>query len=81
MQIVNGSAMARVWVLFEHVDNLPLVHYQMLAKEIQMVQQQYIIAELGDLDVQRTLFSKGIHIAENRAAAREALVASASALA
>lgn len=51
MQIVNGAAMARFWVFFEHMDNLPLLSYQILAKEIQMVQQQYIIAELSQSDL------------------------------
>lgn len=36
-----------------------------------MVQQQYIIAELGDYDVvaERTLMSKGMHLEENKGAA------------
>jgi hypothetical protein len=75
MQVINGGAMARFWVFFEHLDNLPLVHYQLLVKEIQMVQQQYIIAELGDRDLLSAgnLISQGLHISENKAGAREAL--------
>lgn len=48
MQVINGAAMARFWVFLEHLDNLPLVNFQIIIKEIQMVQQQYIIAELND---------------------------------
>ena len=39
MQVINGAAMAKFWVFFEHLDNLPLVHFQIVMKEIQMVQQ------------------------------------------
>lgn len=80
MQVINGAAMARFWVFFEHLDNLPLLHFQVLLKEIQMVQQQYIIAELGDRDLagEGNLFGQGIHISENKAAAREALTQPAS---
>lgn len=38
MQIINGAAMAKFWVFFEHLDNLPLVSFQIVLKEIQMVQ-------------------------------------------
>ena len=27
MQVINGAAMARFWVFFEHLDNLPLVNF------------------------------------------------------
>lgn len=71
MQVINGAAMAKFWVFFEHLDNLPLVNFQIVVKEIQMVQQQYIIAELGDYDVaaETAIMSKGLHINENRAGA------------
>jgi len=75
MQVINGAAMARFWVFFEHLDSLPLVHFQIVVKEIQMVQQQYIIAELGDRDLMAdgNLMSKGIHITANKSAAKETL--------
>lgn len=38
MQVINGAAMAKFWVFFEHLDNLPLVNFQIVVKEIQMVQ-------------------------------------------
>jgi len=67
--------MARFWVFFEHLDNLPLVNFQIVIKEIQMVQQQYIIAELGDYDLTSNgnTTGKGIHIDENKAEAKEDL--------
>lgn len=37
MQVINGAAMAKFWVFFEHLDNLPLVNFQIFIKEIQMV--------------------------------------------
>jgi len=27
MQVINGAAMAKFWVFFEHLDNLPLVNF------------------------------------------------------
>lgn len=39
MQTINGAAMAKFWIFFEHLDNLPLINFQILLKEIQMVQQ------------------------------------------
>ena len=47
MQFLNGAALASVWIFFEHVDKLDYVHLQTFNKEIQMVQQQLIIAELS----------------------------------
>ena len=38
MQMINGAAMAKFWIFFEHLDNLPLVNFQLVLKEIQMVQ-------------------------------------------
>ena len=38
MQVINGAAMARFWIYLEHMDNLPLVTFQIIVKEIQMVQ-------------------------------------------
>ena len=47
MQILNGAALGSVWVLFEHINRLLPLILQTLNKEIQMVQQQFIIAELA----------------------------------
>lgn len=47
MQFLNGAALASVWIFFEHIDKLDFVHLQTFNKEIQMVQQQFIIAELS----------------------------------
>lgn len=47
MQFLNGAALASVWIFFEHIDKLDNVHLQAFNKEIQMVQQQFIIAELS----------------------------------
>ena len=47
MQYLNGAALASVWIFFEHIDQLDFVHLQTFNKEIQMVQQQFIIAELS----------------------------------
>jgi hypothetical protein len=73
MQVINGAAMAKFWVFFEHLDNLSLVNFQIIIKEIQMVQQQYIIAELNDQDVQDagTFLNKGISFKENKNAHKE----------
>ena len=46
MQYLNGAALAGVWVFYEHLDKLPYIHLQTFNKEIQMVQQQFIIAEM-----------------------------------
>lgn len=64
MQYLNGAALASVWIFFEHMDALPYVSLQAFNKEVQMVQQQFIIAELSGQDVQaaganRSLLSKG----------------------
>ncbi len=48
MQFLNGAALSSVWLHFEHLDRLPFTHFQTLNKEIQMVQQQFIIAELSE---------------------------------
>ena len=47
MQYLNGAALASVWIFFEHIDKLKYIHLQTFNKEIQMVQQQFIIAELS----------------------------------
>ena len=47
MQYLNGAALASVWIFFEHIDKLEYIHLQTFNKEIQMVQQQFIIAELS----------------------------------
>lgn len=48
MHCLNGAALANVWTIFEHIDLLSNSHLQVLAREIQMVQQQFLIAELAD---------------------------------
>ena len=67
--------MAKFWVFFEHLDNLPLVNFQIFIKEIQMVQQQYIIAELGDYDLMTNgnIIGNKIHINENKPEAKDDL--------
>ncbi|CAG9319683.1 unnamed protein product [Blepharisma stoltei] len=47
MQCLNGAALANVWIIFEHIDRLNHANLQVLTKEIQMVQQQFLIAEVG----------------------------------
>lgn len=47
MQYLNGAALASIWVFFEHIDKLNYINLQTFNKEIQMVQQQFIIAELS----------------------------------
>lgn len=47
MQYLNGAALASIWVFFEHIDKLNFINLQTFNKEIQMVQQQFIIAELS----------------------------------
>ena len=46
LQYVNAAALAGVWLLFESLEQLPLLTLVTLSKEIQMVQQQFIIADL-----------------------------------
>jgi hypothetical protein len=50
MHCLNGAALANVWTIFEHIDLLTNSNLQVLAREIQMVQQQFLIAELADPD-------------------------------
>ena len=68
--------MAKFWVFFEHLDNLPLVNFQIIIKEIQMVQQQYIIAELNDLEPTDggNMMQKGISFKENKNVQKESLI-------
>ena len=47
LQYVNASALSGVWLLFESFEHLPPILLATLSKEIQMVQQQFIIAELA----------------------------------
>ena len=47
MQCLNGAALASTWLFFEHIDRLEPLHLATFNKEIQMVQQQFIIAELS----------------------------------
>ena len=46
LQFVNASALSGVWILFGCFEFLPAVILATLSKEIQMVQQQFIIAEM-----------------------------------
>lgn len=46
LQFVNAAALAGIWLLFENISNLDCMTLSTLSKEIQMVQQQFIIAEL-----------------------------------
>jgi hypothetical protein len=46
MQYLNGAALANVWVFYEHLDKLEYTEFEAFNKEIQMVQQQFIISEL-----------------------------------
>ena len=45
MQCLNGVALTSTWANFEHLDNLSMKDFQVLMKEIQMIQQQFLIAE------------------------------------
>jgi hypothetical protein len=47
MQSLNGAALAGFWVLFNHVDRLKLSYLQTFNKELQMIQQQFIVGELS----------------------------------
>lgn len=44
MQYLNGAALASVWIFVEHMDRLKFEILQTFNKEVQMVQQQFIIA-------------------------------------
>lgn len=46
MQSLNGAALACFWVLFKNVDRLKLSYLQTFNKEIQMIQQQFIVSDL-----------------------------------
>ncbi len=48
MQYLNGCALGGVWILLEHLDRLAPLVLSTLNKEIQMVQQQFIISELAN---------------------------------
>jgi hypothetical protein len=47
MHYLNGAALGGIWILLEHINKLEYTHLITLNKEIQMVQQQFIIAELS----------------------------------
>lgn len=55
MQVLNGAALANFWVLFEHITKLSLMDLQIVIKEIQMVQQQFLISVSGDSQVDSTI--------------------------
>lgn len=48
MQVLNGAALANLWVIFEHINKLCRADLQVIIKEIQMVQQQFLISETTD---------------------------------
>ena len=48
MQVLNGAALANLCVLFEHINRLSGANLQIMIKEIQMVQQQFLISEAGE---------------------------------
>ena len=50
LQILNAAALAGVWLLFENLEKFNLQILNTLSKEIQMVQQQFIIADLVSSD-------------------------------
>ena len=47
MQYLNGAALGGIWIVLEHMNKLSWLVLQTLNKEIQMVQQQFIISELA----------------------------------
>ena len=55
MQVLNGAALANFWVLFEHISKLNLADLQIIIKEIQMVQQQFLISVGGDSQGESTI--------------------------
>lgn len=63
MQYLNGAALASIWVFFEHIDKLNYINLQTFNKEIQMVQQQFIIAELSQDSSVITAHITGIPLA------------------
>lgn len=54
MMSLNGAALGNIWTLFEHIERISSPNIQVLCKEIQMMQQQFIIAELGNDSEQRS---------------------------
>jgi hypothetical protein len=56
---LNGAALASTWIFFEHIDKLDYLHLQTFNKEIQMVQQQFIIAELSQEDSEEQVNQEG----------------------
>ena len=48
MQVLNGAALANLWMVFEHINRLSRADLQIITKEIQMVQQQFLISDTGD---------------------------------
>mmetsp|Transcript_23296 Transcript_23296/g.22888 ORF Transcript_23296/g.22888 Transcript_23296/m.22888 type:complete len:87 (+) Transcript_23296:1463-1723(+) len=55
MQYINGAALASSWIFFEHLDRLRFIIFQTLNKEVQMVQQQFIIQELSGATKQESI--------------------------
>jgi hypothetical protein len=48
MKYLNGAASVNAWVHYEHLDKLSYSEFKAFTKEIQMVQQQFIIQELSN---------------------------------
>jgi len=46
LSYVNAGAYANTWVALEHIDALDLIQLSLLCKEVQLVQQKVIIADL-----------------------------------
>ena len=47
MKFVNAAAITNIWLIFENLERLPNLELNILSKEIQMIQQQFIIADLA----------------------------------
>ena len=56
-QLLNGCALASVWVFFEHLDRLPLVGLSILLKEIQLIHEQQIVTNFEQA-VEKNMMSK-----------------------
>lgn len=45
--LLNGAAMADTWIFFEHLDKLSLTTLTTFLKEVQLLQQQFIISNFN----------------------------------
>lgn len=59
MQVLNGAALANLWMIFEHINKLSGSDLQVITKEIQMVQQQFLISDTGESLVESTINQSG----------------------